>query len=195
MLRHYELTPRVAGPVIAILASLLAGACAGSDLPSEASTKSSLVADEPRFSAETTNGPRKIALLDDCLPTDAWNGGCTLKGGTVSLAQFQAAAPLGHPAWRNEPSYMKISDGKDVRITNEGGRPHTFTRVAAYGGGILPPLNRPGQVVAPECANVATRLASLLVGGASMEIEGLEPGNHKFMCCFHPWMIAEVRVL
>jgi plastocyanin len=183
------------------VASLLAGAvfalaaCSSSDLPSDPAAKSASPADEPAFSAATTHAPRKIAMLDDCDPSNTWPGGCTLAGGIVTFAQFQAALPLGHPSWRNQPSYLRVTAGKDIHISNDGGRPHTFTRVAAYGGGIVPAANRPDQAVAPECLNPATRLPTLLAGGGSMRIEDLEPGIHKYMCCFHPWMIAEIRVL
>lgn len=175
--------------------ALVAAGCSGKELPSEGAAPGSISVDGPLYSAQTTNGPRKIALLDDCSPGSVWNGGCSLPGGSVTIQQFQADLPKGHASWRNEPSYLKISSGKGVKISNEGGRPHTFTRVAAYGAGIVPPLNWPGESIAPECLNSATRLASLLAGGESMVLEDLEPGVHKFMCCFHPWMVGEIRVL
>ena len=180
---------------ILVITAVLASACSGTDLPSDPGAKSGTVPDAPAHSAETTHAPRKIAMLDDCDSSDPWPGGCNLAGGLVTLAQFQAAAPFGHAAWRNQPSYMRVTAGKDVSISNDGGRPHSFTRVAAYGGGILPNLNHPGQAVAPECMNPATRLPTVLNGGGTMKIENLEPGIHKYMCCFHPWMIAEIRVL
>jgi plastocyanin len=191
MFRTSKSFTSVTGPV---LAALLA-ACSGNELPSEASTRGAVAPDAPAYSFETTNAPRKIALLDDCDASNTWPAGCTLQGGIVSLAQFQAALPLGHPSWRNEPSYLRVSEGKDVHVHNQGGRPHSFTEVAAYGGGINPVLNRPGQTATPECANAATRLPTVLAGGQSMKLEDLETGIHKYMCCFHPWMIAEIRVL
>jgi len=179
----------------AIGIALAVAGCSGKDLPSEAAAPGSVSVDGPRYSAGTTKGPRKIALLDDCSQASVWNGGCSLPGGTVTIEQFAADFPKGHASWRNEPSYLKIDPNKNVKISNEGGRPHTFTRVAAYGAGIVPQANWPGEPIAPECLNSATRLASLLAGGESMVIEDLEPGIHKYMCCFHPWMVAEIRVL
>jgi plastocyanin len=191
MFRTSKKLTLVTGPVLAVLLA----ACSGNELPSEAAVEGPAAPQAPSFSFETTNAPRKIALLDDCDASNTWPAGCNLQGGIVSLAQFQAALPLGHPSWRNEPSYLRVSEGKDVHVHNEGGRPHSFTEVAAYGGGINPVLNRPGQTATPECANAATRLPTVLAGGQSMKLEDLETGIHKYMCCFHPWMIAEIRVL
>jgi plastocyanin len=191
MFRTSKKLTLVTGPVLAVLLA----ACSGNELPSEAAVEGPAAPQAPSYSFETTNAPRKIALLDDCDASNTWPAGCNLQGGIVSLAQFQAALPLGHPSWRNEPSYLRVSEGKDVHVHNEGGRPHSFTEVAAYGGGINPVLNRPGQTATPECANAATRLPTVLAGGQSMKLEDLETGIHKYMCCFHPWMIAEIRVL
>ena len=141
-----------------------------------------------------------IAMLDDCDPRDPlWNnvGGCALRRGDVTLAEFAgendsplAAAVIGHQAWRNEPSYLKVSIGRNVRVKNEGGRVHTFTRVARFGGGIAPnPALNEGLQLAPEClqsVNVAP--------GDSTTVSGLAIGNHRFMCCFHPWMRALIKV-
>ena len=148
-------------------------------------------------------GPhRYIAVLDDCDPTDlAWNntGGCTRKNGAVSEAEFGALlnSPLslsvvGHPAWRNEPSYVKVDAGKSVRVTNEGGRLHTFTEVANFGGGRVPPL-RTGLTPAPEC--LTPNPGAEMPPGASIDIDGLSVGTDKYQCCIHPWMRAAIKVL
>jgi plastocyanin len=148
-------------------------------------------------------GPKRyVAILDDCDPDDpSWaaTGGCTRKNGAVTNAEFGAflASPLssavvGHPAWRNEPSYIRVSDGESVRVTNEGGRTHTFTEVANFGGGRVPQL-RAGLTPAPEC--VAAGTAGDLLPGATMELDGLSVGTHKYQCCIHSWMRAAVKVL
>ena len=148
-------------------------------------------------------GPhRYIAVLDDCDASDpAWaaTGGCTRKNGAVSDAEFGAFlnSPLslsvvGHPAWRNEPSYVKVAAGKSVRVTNEGGRLHTFTEVANYGGGRVPPL-RMGLTPAAEC--LTPNPAAEMPPGATIDVDGLSVGTHKFQCCIHPWMRAAVKVV
>jgi plastocyanin len=145
----------------------------------------------------------RIAIRDDCDPSDpTWAdvGGCTLRRGDVSRAEFfgendspLAAAVVGHQAWRNDPSYLKIRQGTTVRVRNRGGRPHTFTEVAAFGGGKVPPppgasLNE-GLTTAPECPGSLD-----LAPGDSIRLSGLAVGNHRFMCCIHPWMRALIKV-
>ena len=95
--------------------------------------------DRPRRSDEESG----IDVYDDCDPKDpGWapTGGCTLQGGKVSLEEFNlllasplSASVVGHPAWRNEPSYLRVGLGEVVPVENEGGRFHTFTRVARFG--------------------------------------------------------------
>jgi plastocyanin len=148
--------------------------------------------------AAESEGKRRIAMRDDCDPADpAWapTGGCTLEGGDVNVNEFNAllVSPLslstvGHPAWRAEPSYLKVESGETVVVTNTGGRTHTFTEVAQFGGGRVPPLNK-GLTPAPECAAAAN-----LPAGASLTVQGLSAGNHRFQCCIHPWMRALIKV-
>jgi hypothetical protein len=144
-----------------------------------------------------------VSMLDACDPDDpAWTptGGCMLIQGDVSFAEFNemAGTPLsvppmgvlvGHPAWRNEPSYLSIGERRPVIVTNDGGRVHTFTRVAQFGGGRVPPLNR-SLVPAPECLTPGGEVPA---GGRTL-VEALDPGVHRFQCCFHPWMRAVIRV-
>ena len=140
-------------------------------------------------------------MRDDCDPRDpAWStrGGCARERGDVTFAEFGgendsplAAAVIGHQAWRNDPSYLEVKAGSTVRIKNAGGRPHTFTEVAAFGGGIAAttsPVNE-GLTMAPECP-----ASSIIASGDSAKLPALAPGNHRFMCCLHPWMRALVKV-
>jgi plastocyanin len=151
-----------------------------------------------------SNNGRHISILDDCDPRDpdwAPTGGCTLRGGKVNVEEFDALlfSPLsqstvGHPAWRNEPSYVVIETGDKVQVRNRGGRLHTFTPVAQFGGGRIPPLNQ-GLTMAPECAlapGAVDRWA--LTPGQKLDVKGLPLGNHRYMCCIHPWMRALVKV-
>ena len=145
---------------------------------------------------------RKIAMRDNCDPADpAWapTGGCVLRKGDVTVAEFNAflrspltiapnAQLIGHPSWRNEPSYVSIESGRTLRVVNEGGRTHTFTEVAQFGGGRVPPLSI-GLSSAPECAAAVN-----VPAGARMEMAVMSDGVHKFQCCIHPWMRATVRV-
>jgi len=144
-------------------------------------------------------GRREIAIRDDCDPRDqaAWapTGGCLQRAGDVTLAEFNAElnSPLalsvvGHMAWRMDPTYLKVRTSKSIEIRNEGGRAHTFTEVAMFGGGKVPPLNQ-GLVVAPECP-----ASTNIPAGGITRVSGLSVGNHRFQCCIHPWMRTIVKV-
>jgi hypothetical protein len=144
----------------------------------------------------------EVSIRDDCDPTDpTWapSGGCTLLGGAVTRNEFNhflfspnsAGSPIGHPAWRMDPTYFKMESDGTVRVRNAGGRGHTFTEVANFGGGFVPPLN--GTLTeAPECAAVAANPP--LAPGDRTEVTGLSVGNHIFQCCIHPWMRILVKV-
>ena len=150
-------------------------------------------------SDDDSDGNRRIALRDDCDKRDTdWNmapGGCT-KRGNVSFAEFndEVASPrssttvVGHPSWRNDPSYLVVKPGAKVRVKNTGGRPHTFTRVAEFGGGVVPELST-GLTLSPECLPPVAVLP-----GDSTTVSGLTVGTNRFLCCFHPWMRALVEV-
>jgi hypothetical protein len=147
---------------------------------------------------------RKIALVDDCDPrlSAGWNTAtdmtqCLRQEGAVSRPEFRAflTSPLslsvvGHPSWRIAPPYVKPEAGEQLRVRNEGGRGHTFTEVANYGGGFIPALNQ-GLIEAPECVAAAS---AVIPPGGRMEVSNLAVGNHKFQCCVHPWMRALVKV-
>lgn len=203
-------------PVVSVaLVCVLAAACADpiTDPPSENPT--ALLGTESSNGNANGNGNnddgdrgsnngRNIDVLDDCNPRDpdwAPTGGCTLRGGKVSVEEFNAllVSPLsqsvvGHPAWRNEPSYVAIETGDKVQVRNRGGRLHTFTPVAQFGGGRVPPLNQ-GLTMAPECALAQGAVDRWAVApGQKLEIRGLPIGNHRYMCCIHPWMRALVKV-
>jgi plastocyanin len=149
---------------------------------------------------------REVVLRDDCDPADpGWSptGGCNRSEGDVSFAEFNALrlsplAPsvIGHPAWWFDPNYLEVAAGKRLNVRNDGGRTHTFTEVANFGGGRVPPLNTgqagtPAMTPAPEC--VAAGVVDI-PGGGRDTVDGLAPGNHKFQCCIHPWMRAMIKV-
>ena len=93
-------------------------------------------------SADSGMGKR-FAITDDCDPSDpGWapTGGC-LTDGEVTSAEFGAALPQGHPSWRIEPPYVEDRRQDEIRVRNTGGRVHTFTKVARFGNGYVPPLN------------------------------------------------------
>jgi plastocyanin len=148
--------------------------------------------------ASGDGGGKGIVIRDDCDPRDkAWDeiGGCALRHGSVGVAEFQAelysplsTAVIGHQAWRNDPPYLEVKHGQSVRVVNRGGRAHTLTKVAEWGGGVIPPLTG-GLTTAPECGK-----ATVIPPGGGETLSGLAPGNHRLICCLHPWMRALVKV-
>jgi hypothetical protein len=181
------------------------GLVAPASSASEASGSSGSNSDRDSDSDTDAEGDRHVALKDDCDPTDpTWAPvGCFRRRGNVSLLEFQgevrsnlAAAVVGHQAWRIDPTYIVLRQGRSIHVKNVGGRPHTFTRVAAFGAGRIPPLSfglsstLPAPSAVEECGASATDLPA----GATQKVSGLAAGNHRFMCCFHPWMRAVVKV-
>ena len=159
----------------------------------------SVLGTSPAIADEKAEKKLKVEVLDDCDPTDpAWEetGGCTLEGGAVTEAEFSrllfsdlsGPSIVGHPAWRMAPAYFRIDADETLSVKNEGGRVHTFTKVASFGGGFVTQLN--GILIfAPECATAAP-----LLPGASVELNELGVGDHFFQCCIHPWMRMQVKV-
>ena len=160
--------------------------------------------------AQVNSNDPNVALVDNCDPA-TFNaaigpGTCAVTPHKLdtTFAEFlsQLFSPLvptvvGHPAWNFAPGYVSISAGQTMRVTNAGGEGHTFTEVAAFGGGFIPFLNGVGGpagtvplLEAPACA-----ASPIVVGpGKSVQLKGLAPGVHKFQCCIHPWMRAVVDV-
>jgi plastocyanin len=151
---------------------------------------------------------QRVAVLDECDPV-TFNAAppvgpglgtiCDVKfDGAVTFAEFLSLLPPGHPAWRNEPSWLEVKAGNKVKATNEGGEEHTFTEVAEFGGGYVPELNGPLSLTpVPECAGGPANPAvasSFLEPGASLQVKELGEGTHLFQCCIHPWMRAAIKV-
>jgi hypothetical protein len=144
---------------------------------------------------------RDFVVTDDCDPRDpAWAPvGCAAinpstgkprRNGRVTVAEFNAALFLGHPAWRIRPPYVRNLQDDSIEVRNTGGRPHSFTKVETFGGGVVAGLNYPGAVVAAECAAGFVRLDP----NDTQKVEGLGSGTHNFQCCFHPWMRTTVKI-
>jgi plastocyanin len=187
-----------------LIASMVLTAC--SDPATEAPVANQLVNPTETASlalnSRDAHGGHHVAILDDCDPNDPdWTptGGCVLRDGVVTEDEFGALltssrslSVVGHPAWRMEPSYLRVSSGTSVRVSNAGGRLHTFTEVAQFGGGFVPPLNI-GLTQAPECVPSAPNVNSV-PPGQRVELNDLTPGNHRYQCCIHPWMRALIKV-
>ncbi len=141
-----------------------------------------------------------VSALDQC-DSASFNAGigagtCT-RAGSVTLSQFNAELAANHSvaAWQFAPSALTLSVGGSITATNNGGEVHTFTRVAQFGGGVVPALNTASgnPVEAPECANISA--ADQLAPGATMQTPAATTaGTTLYQCCIHPWMRATVTV-
>jgi plastocyanin len=151
-------------------------------------------------------GIAQVVAVDECDPTtfNAAEGPDFCKnialGYSTTLANLLAGAEAGtpDPGWDFEPDTLTIKEGTTVVVVDQGGEPHTFTEVKAFGNGFLPPLN-PGSAasVIPECAGGFGSVAvakTRILQGSQLNITGLSKGKHLFECCIHPWMRMEVDV-
>jgi plastocyanin len=147
----------------------------------------------------------QVVALDECDPT-TFNAALgpdfcknvTLGAFTVLNDLFSnAQANKPDPGWDFEPDALTIREGTTVNVVDQGGEPHTFTEVAHFGGGFIPPLNTPDQTTVPECAggfkNIAVARTRILQG-SQLQVTGLSKGEHDFQCCIHPWMHLKVEV-
>jgi plastocyanin len=146
----------------------------------------------------------QVVALDECDPAtfNTALGADFCKnvalGASTTLANLLAEAAAGtpDPNWDFEPDTLHIKEGTVVSVTDQGGEPHTFTEVAAFGGGFIPPLNS-GQATVPECAGGFGSVAvarTRLLQGSTVQVVGLSKGVHHFECCIHPWMRMDVVV-
>jgi hypothetical protein len=161
---------------------------------------------EPGASAQE-NPPNivQVVALDECDPTTFNNAvgadfckNITLGASTTLQNLFLSVANSNpDPGWDFEPDSAVIGEGGVLSIVDQGGEPHTFTEVAKFGGGFVPPLNEPGQDTVPECLggfkNIAVARTRILQG-STIRVAGLSKGDHLFQCCIHPWMKFKVTV-
>ena len=149
-------------------------------------------------------GDKRVRMLDDCDPTTfnavLGDGACVGNGHTTFdefIAELEATQDAH--AWRNQPSQMRLNVGRGTLIENPGGETHTFTRVAAFGGGFVNDLNgiSGNPVPAPECLNFGSIVfvpAGGVEEGPTAGSSALPVGTNRFQCCIHPWMRTVIEV-
>lgn len=154
--------------------------------------------------ADAVQGDKKIRMYDDCEPTSfnavLGDGSCIGNGHTTFdefIAELEETQDVHK--WRNQPSQMQLNVGRPTIIENRGGEVHTFTPVAAFGGGFIPDLNgiSGNPVPAPECLNFGTMVfipAGATEEGPTAGSSDLPVGTHRFQCCIHPWMRTVIEV-
>jgi hypothetical protein len=143
---------------------------------------------------------RQVQVLDDCEPASfnaaLGDPNACVKAGTTTFLDFigQLIEMGEAPAWRFAPVRMNLAAGGSIDAYNRGGEFHTFTEVAAFGGGCVEPLNEIlGLTPVPECANAGVLFATTgIAPGGELETEDVSSGIHRFMCLIHPWMRTTV---
>jgi plastocyanin len=139
-------------------------------------------------------------MLDKCDPVTfnaaLGDGACAKhRGGKTTfdeaIADFIATGQID--GWEFSKHKVEIKAGGRVTAPNRGGEFHTFTEVAAFGGGCVPDLNA-GKVPVPECAGAPDIFVTTgAAPGQSVQTGPLAAGVHKFMCLIHPWMRTVVK--
>ena len=98
--------------------------------------------------ASASSQHRQVQVLDDCdsASFDAAlqdPNACVKDGGTTFEAFIGQLVSMGQaPAWRFAPSRLSLSAGGSIDAYSRGGEFHTFTEVAAFGGGCVQILNQ-----------------------------------------------------
>ena len=140
---------------------------------------------------------RKVFVMDRCEPESfdaAVEPGTCVRNGGVTFDKFaRRLNPKdgGHNAWRFGPDHLKLKSGQTITAINTGGEVHTFTEVAAFGTGIVPPLNAALPPGTPPAVPVGD--LGFMAAGDTLELGPLSPGTYLFECLIHPWMQATVK--
>ena len=126
---------------------------------------------------------------------EAGEGACERRGGVTFDTFITQIIRLGTaPAWRFAPAHLSIEAGGVIEAANRGGEFHTFTEVAAFGGGCIPELNDLlGLTAVAECANPSLFDTTGAIPGEATETGPLAAGTHLFQCLLHPWMRTTVE--
>jgi hypothetical protein len=186
---------------------LFVAACGDSGAPPTVPLSASpSLADRSNGNANTANGDkddddaRSVRMLDDCDPAsfDAAlqdPNACVGKGKTT-FDKFIAELTRSQVAqkWRFQPNHIELDRGAMLTAVNKGGEVHTFTRVAKFGGGVVPLLNTlsGNPDVAPECTTLEAD--DMVAPGGTYTAELNMDKLQHFQCCIHPWMRADVRL-
>jgi len=139
---------------------------------------------------------RRIFLRDQCGgATWAPFGGCFIDGAVERPQWLERVLATGsHPLWAISPLQTSVQEGTTLEVVNVGGRPHSLTRVANFGGGALPLLNtrEDTAIPAPECLQDFVAIPG---AGGSLLHTFTGTGAQRYQCCFHPWMRTTINVM
>ena len=139
-----------------------------------------------------------VIMRDACDPASFGAAGVTcVREGGIALDRFLELLRKHETvdAWGFSPGRLQANVGQTLLVLNQGGEVHTFTEVAAFGGGVNALLNELSgtPVPAPECQNLPRE--AFIAPGASQHDEVEAPGTQHYQCCIHPWMRLDLRAL
>lgn len=150
------------------------------------------------FTSTALGAPRQrmVVILDNCdgptFNAAIGAGACVRDGGMTFEAFFARLADGGARSWRFSPQWATVKAGGTVVAVNRGGETHSFTEVARFGGGCVPPINEAmGLTPVPECADPAS-FATFIPAGGSLRTGALGAGAHRFQCLIHPWQRSTI---
>ena len=150
----------------------------------------------------------RVQVRDRCDPA-TFNavigpGSCVGSGGTT-FNDFIGQLIATHQAtgWDFTPSRLEMERGDRIVARNIGGEFHSFTKVAAFGGGCIDQLNAIlGLSPVPECSQfvivngkkVPKIAATGLLPGQTLKVRVGDAGTQRYQCLIHPWMQTVVQV-
>ena len=151
--------------------------------------------------------PVTVLVRDDCDP-ETFNAAlgdpeaCVKPGGTTFGAFIAELLSKGTAdGWDFVPDDLTVAPGGRISAWNVGGEFHTFTKVAAFGGGCIEELNDLlGLTPVPECQpeiapGVPLAFVTTGVGaGDRLVTPPITANPTLFMCLIHPWMKATVHL-
>jgi len=135
---------------------------------------------------------RTVFVMDRCEPDSfdaAVEPGTCVRNGGVTFDKFARRLNPddgGHNAWRFGPPQFTLRAGQTIVATNTGGETHSFTEVVNFGTGVVPPLNAALPPGTPPAQPIGD--PRFLAAGASVQLDALPAGTHRFECLIHPWM-------
>jgi hypothetical protein len=173
-----------------ILPYLVIG-CADASRPTALSTPSRSVANATGANA---SGSQHLINMNDACDPATFNaavgpGACVRQGG-VTFAHFIAELTRNQSAgaWHFAPSVADAGVGETFLAVNRGGEVHTFTHVAAFGGGMVPPLNALSGNPNPAPESLTLESDDFVAPGGTYQQQIAGSGTQLFQCCIHPWM-------
>jgi plastocyanin len=178
-------------PAFSILAYVMIG-CSDASQPTDLSTPSRSVANATGVNA---SGSQHLINMNDACDPATFNaalgpGSCVNRQAGVNFANFIADLTRNQSVgpWHFAPSVATANVGETFLAVNRGGEVHTFTHVAAFGGGMVPPLNAlsGNPIPAPECLTLESD--DFVAPGNTYHEQIAESGTQLFQCCIHPWM-------